>query len=315
MDPSNNMEPSTAESVETMRDRFRRDKNQSQSHAWESLWQDGVTPWDLGAATPALVSELANHWNTAGPAKSIEKQNLKSLIPGCGAGYDLVTLARHHDDLVAAGQVKDASVVGLDLSETSLHQAAEQIEKALEFCPFDRPTRIDLLQGDFFENSKQWRFLYSFGGTDNIDKLETGASSHLDDHKEEEASFDFIFDYTFFCALPPARRKEWGARMSQLLTPETGRLLTFVFPILSSQNNGVGHDQHRNEDNNPPAKGPPFPVTPRDYQRVLEPVGVTMASDGAYESGDTVPQRVGMELVCWWSMNGLDSERMKAAKL
>jgi hypothetical protein len=133
-------------------------------------------------------------------------------------------------------------------------------------------------------------------------------------NRSEEASFDFIFDYTFFCALPPTRRKEWGERTSQLLVPETGRLLTFIFPILKQDD--TDEDDHTDEsDSNRLPTGPPFPVTVKDYRRVLEPVGVQMESDHAYENSDTVPQRVGTELVCWWTMRGLGVERRNMAKL
>lgn len=328
----------TVEMVEEMRHRFRQDKEIHQEKTWESLWNDGMTPWDLGRPTPALLSELANNWrrnDDDNDGKIVHDSNnnttvnnrrqllrLRTLVPGCGAGYDLITLARHHDDLVAAGLVKHASVVGLDLSETSLHKAAEQIEKALvEFCPFDRPTRIDLIKGDYFECNKRWKVMHSFGGGSvgncggggggddgkNDQQVDCITSSL---NRSEEASFDFIFDYTFFCAIPPTRRKEWGERTSQLLVPETGRLLTFMFPILKQ-------DDYTDESDSSclPTKGPPFPVTVKDYRRVLEPVGVQMESDHAYENRDTVPQRVGTELVCWWTMRGLGVERRNMAKL
>jgi hypothetical protein len=42
--------------------------------------------------------------------------------------------------------------------------------------------------------------------------------------------FDFTFDYTFFCALPPSLREKWGRRHAELLKPG-GKLLTLAFPI------------------------------------------------------------------------------------
>ena len=38
-------------------------------------------------------------------------------------------------------------------------------------------------------------------------------------------SFHFIFDYTFFCAIPPGLRAAWGKRTAELLAPG-GRLLS-----------------------------------------------------------------------------------------
>lgn len=41
---------------------------------------------------------------------------------------------------------------------------------------------------------------------------------------------DFIYDYTFLCALEPAVRGEWADKMKSLLAPG-GELLTLIFPI------------------------------------------------------------------------------------
>jgi hypothetical protein len=42
-----------AEEIDQIRQRLRKTQD------WNSLWKDGLTPWDLGKATPALFSELA----------------------------------------------------------------------------------------------------------------------------------------------------------------------------------------------------------------------------------------------------------------
>ena len=44
-----------------------------------------------------------------------------------------------------------------------------------------------------------------------------------------EEAFDFIWDYTFFCALDPAQRGAWGETMQRLLRPG-GILATLLFP-------------------------------------------------------------------------------------
>lgn len=266
----------TSDVLDKMRGRLRNESDPDR--AWESLWKDNMTPWDLGTATPALRSELASHWKT-----SPDKPVLRTLVPGCGAGYDLVTLARHHDDLVASGHVKKASVVGLDLSETSLSRAAEVLESACEFDPLDRPTRVDLVKGDFMD-TLSWETMYSFGG-DESGCWKGGNTC--------QASFDFIFDYTFFCALPPSLREAWGKQIAHLLTPETGRLLTLIFPILEEGAEMVG---------------PPYPVSIKDYKQVLLSKGVVMEA-APHENPDTVSRRAGKELACWWTR--LDDTKAK----
>jgi methyl halide transferase len=303
--------PSNEELVNRMRHRFHgKDSLLSQTvdqqhNAWDSLWKDGTTPWNLGKPTPALISELETHWTkkissptTTSPAVS----QFRTLVPGCGAGYDLVTLARHHEKWIqsqetAAFDHRQGSVVvvGLDVSETSLKRASTVIESAFQDCAATQ-TRVDLVQGDFFgkesssSKASPWTVLHSCGYANNETSTTSGSAHTNEFHLEH---FDFIFDYTFFCALPPSLRPAWGARIAELLTPGTGLLLTFIYPI---QETASGDDEGDS------IQGPPYPVTVDGYRRVLELHGVFMEEDGGgpRENPDTVPARSGRELVCWW---------------
>ncbi|KAJ7751865.1 S-adenosyl-L-methionine-dependent methyltransferase [Mycena olivaceomarginata] len=46
----------------------------------------------------------------------------------------------------------------------------------------------------------------------------------------DDEKFDLIYDYTFFVAIPPSRRPEWGTQMNSLIKPG-GYLITLVFPL------------------------------------------------------------------------------------
>ncbi len=66
--------------------------------SWEDAWREGRTGWDAGASSPLLV-EL------------VEQGSLpegRALVPGCGAGHDVFTLA-----------TEGREVVGLDLAPTA----------------------------------------------------------------------------------------------------------------------------------------------------------------------------------------------------
>ncbi len=69
--------------------------------AWEDRWQTANTPWDAGASPPIL-------------AELVQEKKLpegRAFVPGCGAGYDLVTLAsptRHVTGLDVAPGARDA---------------------------------------------------------------------------------------------------------------------------------------------------------------------------------------------------------------
>ena len=77
---------------------------------WKEAWKAGNTPWDAGRSAPALHALLQRDEVPAG----------RVLVPGCGTGYDLATLARH-----------DREVIGIDLSE----EARAAFEAAHEDLP------------------------------------------------------------------------------------------------------------------------------------------------------------------------------------
>ncbi|KIK64388.1 hypothetical protein GYMLUDRAFT_39937 [Collybiopsis luxurians FD-317 M1] len=68
----------------------------------------------------------------------------------------------------------------------------------------------------------------------------------------EDKKFDLIYDYTFFVAIPPSRRSDWGSQMNTLIKPG-GYLVTLMFP------------QHPA----PYSGGPPFYSNFASYEEVL----------------------------------------------
>jgi len=170
---------------------------------WKEAWKAGVTPWDAGASPPALLELLDRELVPAG----------RVLVPGCGAGYDLATLAR-----------ADREVVGLDLSEEARARFAAAHR--------DLPGTVVYEVTDFFAY-------------------------------DSEVGFDFVWDYTFFCALDPAQRSGWGERMKRLVKP-SGLLATLLFPF---------------EDPISKREGPPWPINAamvRDlFESAFEEVEVT----------------------------------------
>ena len=70
-------------------------------------------------------------------------------------------------------------------------------------------------------------------------------------------SFDLIYDCTFLCAIQPEERSSWAQKMDELLTPETGELVTLIFPVASPPYTG----------------GPPYCMSPELVTSLLEPLG------------------------------------------
>ena len=151
---------------------------------WNKAWLTGTTPWDAGKPTPTLRSMVDSGNVPIG----------RALVPGCGSGYDLVTLAH-----------PDRTVVGLDLSPVA-RDAFVNENKQL-------PGTVHYEVADFFSYAP-------------------------------EAGFDFVWDYTFFCALNPDQRSTWGETMARLLKPN-GILATLIFPYA---------------DPVPDTAGPPWPI-------------------------------------------------------
>ena len=52
---------------------------------WQDAWREGRTPWDAGKSPPILQQLLQ---------ELHPKPGSRALVPGCGAGWDVFTLAR-----------------------------------------------------------------------------------------------------------------------------------------------------------------------------------------------------------------------------
>ncbi|KAJ8477689.1 hypothetical protein OPV22_021416 [Ensete ventricosum] len=78
--------------------------NDDATDGWEKCWEEGLTPWDLGKATPAVLQLVETGSLPRG----------RVLVPGCGSGYDVVAIAG-----------PERYVVGLDISTSAVEKAKE----------------------------------------------------------------------------------------------------------------------------------------------------------------------------------------------
>lgn len=199
-----------------LRELFRADYEQHPKQ-WSKLWESGdFLPWDRGEPSPALVDLLNERKGLLSQAVT-EGRRKKALVPGCGRGYDVLLLAS-----------KGYDAVGLEISESAVEQCQELFkrERSSYFEGSPDHGSCDFVLGDFFKDD--WLSSATSGGS----------------------SFDLIYDYTFFCALPPKARPKWASRMSQLLsTGQEARLVCLEFPTYKAPDTG----------------GPPFGVIPEAY--------------------------------------------------
>ena len=140
----------------------------------------------------------------------------RTLIPGCGRGYDVTLLAS-----------PSRYVLGVDLEEVAVEECKKRLDSlSFEECPDSCRANCDFQVMNFFDISGE---------------------------------FDFIYDYTFLCALSPSIRHLWASKMS-ILTKFGGLLFTLIFPI---------------RDGDDGSKGPPHAVSLEVLASLLEPVGFT----------------------------------------
>ncbi|KAF8698220.1 hypothetical protein HU200_035741 [Digitaria exilis] len=92
-------DPAENPKVGRLRDLFTGD---DAADGWEKSWEFGVTPWDLGKPTPVIEHLVRSGTLPKG----------RALVPGCGMGYDVVTLAS-----------PERFVVGLDISDMAIKKA------------------------------------------------------------------------------------------------------------------------------------------------------------------------------------------------
>ncbi|MGB8224737.1 MAG: methyltransferase domain-containing protein [Polyangiales bacterium] len=188
---------------------------------WREAWKAGRTPWDAGGSPPALHSLLERGAVPAG----------RILVPGCGAGYDLATLAR-----------TDREVVGIDLSDEA---------------------RTAFLNA---HPNLGGRVIYEVADVFSY---------------QAATAFDFVWDYTFFCALDPDQRNAWGATMKRFVKP-AGTLATLLFPF---------------EDPISGKHGPPWPVNTKLVRGLIED---GFEEPEVVEIEQTHPGREGKERLALW---------------
>lgn len=99
-------------------------------------------------------------------------------------------------------------------------------------------------------------------------------SDIFDLHPIFEGIFDYVLEYTFYCAIHPGRREKYADVVANLLKPG-GRYIGLAFPV---------------EDR---SGGPPFGVSPEELVMLLEEKGIELRHRESPR--DSVPGRRGRE--------------------
>ncbi|KZT02033.1 thiol methyltransferase 1 [Laetiporus sulphureus 93-53] len=183
---------------------------------------------DPGSGWDNAWKEKVTPWDAGQSQPPLRELLASRELPLPKAGRALVPGCGRGYDAILIATVLGLDTTGLDISESAVQAATALAESS----SIPAGTKISFQINDFFTLEDQ---------------------------------FDLIYDYTFFVAIPPARRPEWGRQMRDLIKPG-GYLITLVFPIM---------DQ-------PLDVGPPFFVRPEHYVEVL--------GDGWEKVLDRVPE-------------------------
>lgn len=160
--------PSLEESRARLVNHFEGDNVRKESK-WDELWSTGeFLPWDRNMPNPALEDTLAERQDLLGPpvvgVEAGVTRRRRALVPGCGAGYDVLLLASFGYD-----------AYGLEVSQSAIRRCLdEQAQHGAKYLVRESTIgtgKAVFLHGDFFANdwSKQ---------TDGVER------------------FDLIYDYT-----------------------------------------------------------------------------------------------------------------------
>ncbi|KAM7190713.1 S-adenosyl-L-methionine-dependent methyltransferase [Naviculisporaceae sp. PSN 640] len=224
-DPADTSPIQKAEEIGRLQSTFQNRSFNDHPSAWDALWNEAYTPWDRGGPSLALKDLLSQHpdlfpfqHQASGEKNAAERP--KALVPGCGRGHDVLLLSSLGFD-----------AYGLDFSEKAIQEAKVNEKEFLNDNNNNNKAEQDKergtvtwLAGDFFDAS--------------LLETQTGVDK-----------FDLLFDYTFFCALPPSARPKWATRVSSLLKPQTGCLICLEWPLHKPAKTG----------------GPPWGVTAQVY--------------------------------------------------
>lgn len=183
---------------------------------WQQHYESNDTPWEKGAAHPALLEFL-------------QKSPLRGsvLVPGCGYGHDVRAIASTADE-----------VVGLDIAPAAVAAA-----DAAGVVGGER-----YVLGDLFALPPRMR-----------------------------QAFDWVFEHTCFCAIPPARREDYVKAVAGALKPG-GHLLAIFY---------------MNPDMDPGEDGPPFGTSTAELDALFGPWFRTL---GEWQPTGTYEGREGREL-------------------
>lgn len=168
---------------------------------WTNKWEINQTPWDLSKPHNFLNHLINNkniffHIPNENDSSSIKELQQELEKETENIKYALVPGCGSGYDCECISRLENVQqVIGVDLSPIAMDKASKNYKDLVE------QGKLNFLATDFF-------------------KL----------HEKYGQHFDFVWDYTFLCAIDPSMRLKWSEEMAKLVRP--GKyLLVLAFPI------------------------------------------------------------------------------------
>ncbi|KAJ3768310.1 S-adenosyl-L-methionine-dependent methyltransferase [Lentinula raphanica] len=187
-----------------------------------SLVTNDPKSWDI------LWKQNITPWDSGEIQPPLRQVIESGKIPFSKGGRALVPGCGRGYDAIYLASVLGYDTVGLDGSVTAVEAANELLQSGSLDSEVTSKTHFEV--ADFFE------------------------------YGVAEDGFDLIYDYTFFVAIPPSKRPQWGSQINSLIKPG-GYLITLMFP------------QAPPHDPQPYSSGPPFYSNFASYEEVLRTEG------------------------------------------
>ncbi|TEB29876.1 S-adenosyl-L-methionine-dependent methyltransferase [Coprinellus micaceus] len=230
----------------TRTNRVMESKKEDQKKVQQIVRPDDPLSWDNA------WKQNITPWDMGGVQPSLKEVMENSRIPFPRSGKVLVPGCGTGYDVFYFASL-GLKAMGMDISET----AVEAAYKARYKEPQNVFDNSDFVAANFFEYSN---IIFP------------------------EDRFNLVYDHTFFVAIPPAKRSDWGKEMAALIKPG-GYLITVVFPILPQT-----------------STGPPYYVRPEHYDEHLQANFEKIYSKVPTKSS---PSHEGLEHVVVWLRKNL----------
>jgi methyl halide transferase len=166
--------------------------------SWSAAWAQGITPWDSGG-TP--------------------QQALVSFMTKIDQGKDLV--ARQVENGGKAKALVPGCGTGYDVEYLA--------SVGYETIGIDIAPEATKASNKWLESLQP--------GPPHLKNIHFRTADYFVSNQEQE-TYDLIYDYTFFCALPEQLRSSWAEAHATSCKKGTGRLLTIVYPIMEDRPGG-----------------------------------------------------------------------------